>query len=249
MQIRLTILSLVSLFLLASCSKDGDFTLTGKVNGLKKGKIYLQRIEDTSLVTIDSVIVDGDPTFEFITDLKEPQIVYLALEKVDAYEYDDRIMIFAEPGQMTVNTSLKNFESQAAITGSQNLLKLDAYTKIIGRFNAQNLDLIKKSFEVRKEGWEDSIVFYDNKLQNLTKRKYLYTVNFALNNKEYEVAPYLAVSEIFDANVKYLDTIYSSLKPKIRRSKYGKALKDYIKERKDMPEETTTTTTDSTYTE
>ena len=57
MQIRLTILSLVSLFLLASCSKDGDFTLTGKVNGLKKGKIYLQRIEDTSLVTIDSVIV------------------------------------------------------------------------------------------------------------------------------------------------------------------------------------------------
>ena len=41
MQIRLTILSLVSLFLLASCSKDGDFTLTGKVNGLKKGKIYL----------------------------------------------------------------------------------------------------------------------------------------------------------------------------------------------------------------
>mgnify|MGYP001270796284 CR=1 FL=1 len=249
MQIRLTILSLVSLFLLASCSKDGDFTLTGKVNGLKKGKIYLQRIEDTSLVTIDSVIVDGDPTFEFITDLKEPQIVYLALEKVDAYEYDDRIMIFAEPGQMTVNTSLKNFESQAAITGSQNQQKLDEYTKIIRRFNDQNLDLIKKSFEVRKEGWEDSIVFYDTKLQNLTKRKYLYTVNFALNNKEYEVAPYLAVSEIFDANVKYLDTIYSSLKPKIRRSKYGKALKDYIKERKDMPEETTTTTTDSTYTE
>ncbi len=249
MQIRLTILSLVSLFLLASCSKDGDFTLTGKVNGLKKGKIYLQRIEDTSLVTIDSVIVDGDPTFEFITDLKEPQIVYLALEKVDAYEYDDRIMIFAEPGQMTVNTSLKNFESQAAITGSQNQQKLDEYTKIIRRFNDQNLDLIKKSFEVRKEGWEDFIVFYDNKLQNLTKRKYLYTVNFALNNKEYEVAPYLAVSEIFDANVKYLDTIYSSLKPKIRRSKYGKALKDYIKERKDMPEETTTTTTDSTYTE
>ena len=98
MQIRSAILGLVCLLVLASCGKDGDFTLTGKINGLKKGKIYLQRIEDTSLINIDSVIVDGNPEFEFITDLKEPQIVYLTLEKVDAYEYDDRIMIFAEPG-------------------------------------------------------------------------------------------------------------------------------------------------------
>ena len=52
-----------------------------------------------------------------------------------------------------------------------------------------------------------------------------------MNNKDYEIAPYLAVSEIFDANVKYLDTIYKSLEPKVRRSKYGKVLKDYIEER------------------
>ena len=250
MQIRSAILGLVCLLVLASCGKDGDFILTGKINGLKKGKIYLQRIEDTSLVNIDSVIVDGNPEFEFITDLKEPQIVYLTLEKVDAYEYDDRIMIFAEPGEMTLNTSLKNFESQAAITGSQNQQKLDEYSKVIHRFNDKNLDLIKRSFEVRKEGIEDSIIYYDTQLQNLMKRKYLYTVNFAITNKEFEIAPYLAVSEIFDANIKYLDTIYTSLKPKVRKSKYGKALKDYIEERKETnANEATTTTIDSTVVE
>ena len=82
------------------------------------------------------------------------------------------------------------------------------------------------------------------------KRKYLYTVNFAITNKEYEIAPYLAVSEIFDANIKYLDTIYTSLKPKVRKSKYGKALKDYIEERKETnTNEATTTTIDSTVVE
>ena len=249
MRTKLALLSLIGLFLVTSCSKEGDFKLTGKINGLKKGTIYLQKIEDTTLVTLDSLVVDGNSEFEFIADLKEPQIVYLTLEKVDAYEYDDRIIIFAEPGEMTLNTSLKNFESQAAITGSENQLKLDEYTKIIHRFNDQNLDLIKKSFEVRKDAVEDSILYYDNQLQNLTKRKYLYTVNFAIRNKDYEVAPYLAVSEIFDANVKYLDTIYNSLKPKIKKSKYGSALKDYIKERKTAEKEMVTTVTDTTYTE
>jgi len=59
-------------------------------------------------------------------------------------------------------------------------------------------------------------------------------VNFALNNKDYEVAPYLAVSEIFDANIKYLDTIQKSLSPEVRDSKYGKSLTDFIKERRKL---------------
>ncbi|MFI8380494.1 DUF4369 domain-containing protein [Leeuwenhoekiella sp. NPDC079379] len=244
MRIKFTLI-IICLTTLVACNKDSDFTLTGKINGLKKGKLYLQRVEDTTLVNIDSLIVEGDSEFEFYAKLKEPQILYLTLEKVDAYEYDDRIMFFAEPGEMTLNTSLKNFESQAAITGSENQIKLEEYNKIIRRFNDENLDLIKKNFEARKQETEDSIIYYDQKLQNLTKRKYLYTVNFAMNNKQFEIAPYLAISEIFDANLKYLDTIYNSLEPKVKKSKYGSVLKDFIKDRKtsDNEEATTTVTT------
>ena len=59
-----------------------------------------------------------------------------------------------------------------------------------------------------------------------------------MNNKDLEIAPYLAVSEIFDANVKYLDTIYSSLTPQVRKSKYGKTLKEFIEERKNTDQQT-----------
>ena len=219
-------------FTMVACNTDTNFTLTGNVSGLKKGTLYLQKVEDTTLIDIDSIFINGDPQFQFETHLKEPQIIYLNLDKVDRSDYDDRITIFAEPGEMTLTTSLKNFEGQAAITGSANQLKLDEYKKVILRYNDQNLDLIKKSVMAQKEENEDSLVIYDQKLQRLIKSKYLYTVNFAINNKNLEIAPYLAVSEIFDANVKYLDTIYNSLEPKVRRSKYGKILKDFIKERK-----------------
>lgn len=233
------IIVLLLVLFLASCNNSDNFYLTGTISGLKKGTLYLQRVDDTTLVNLDSLVVDGNPEFSFQTHLDEPQVLYLNLEKRDASDYDDRILFFAEPGEMTLTTSLKNFERQAAITGSKNQLKLEEYNEMIMKFNDQNLDLIKKSFEAQEqEKAEDSLEFYDKKMQSLVKRRYLYTVNFALNNKDLEIAPYLAVSEIFDANVKYLDTIYNSLEKDIRKSKYGKTLKDFIQERQQSDEQT-----------
>jgi hypothetical protein len=64
------------------------------------------------------------------------------------------------------------------------------------------------------------------------KRRYLYTANFALNNAKHEVGPYLALSEIYDANIKYLDTIRKSMSPKVAKSRYGKMLTEFVAERK-----------------
>ncbi len=60
------------------------------------------------------------------------------------------------------------------------------------------------------------------------KQKYTYTIQFALKNNNSEVAPYLAVYEIPNTTVKYLDTIYNSLTTPVKTSKYGKLLKETI---------------------
>ena len=54
------------------------------------------------------------------------------------------------------------------------------------------------------------------------------TVNFALNNKENHVAPYLALTQLVNANVKWLDTINNSLAPNVKNSLYGKKLTQFI---------------------
>jgi hypothetical protein len=60
------------------------------------------------------------------------------------------------------------------------------------------------------------------------KRKYLFATNFALNNRKFEVAPFIALSEIYDINIKYLDTIQKSMSPQVANSLYGKKLTQYI---------------------
>jgi len=225
------ILSALAL-LIISCKKEGNFTLTGSVKGLKKGTLYLQRLDDVNIVNLDSMIVDGDANFELVTNLQEPEVLFLHLEKADESEYDDRIRFFAEAGEMTINTQLQNFEGFAVVTGSQNQNKLKEYEKMNTRFNERNLDLLKGSFEAQAKEDGPRIVAYDDSLMNLIKTKYRYTGNFVVTNKELEVAPYIALTQIPDATIQYLDTIYNSFPRPIRKSLYGKQLEKILNERK-----------------
>ena len=144
-------LLLVILISVTACSeKESNLIVNGEIKGLKKGTLYLQKIDDTVLVNVDSVVVNGDPVFSMETYIKSPQIMYLYLEKVDNNRYDDRIEFFADEGQVTINTKLEKFETSAQIVGSVNQEKLIEYRKMISRFNDQNLDLIKESFEAEK---------------------------------------------------------------------------------------------------
>lgn len=229
---KICVLLLIAIGVAACSKKESNLLISGEVKGLKKGTLYLQKIEDTVLVNVDSVIVDGNPKFNMEVYLDSPQMMYLYLEKIDNSQYDDRIEFFADEGEILINTSLEKFETGATVIGSANQEKLQEYRQMISRFNDSHLELIKESYEAQKAEDDQKLMEIDKKYDRLLKRKYLYTVNFAITNKDLEIAPYLALSEVFDANIKYLDTIYNSLKPRVKKSKYGKSLKDFLQERR-----------------
>ncbi|MGC6431060.1 MAG: DUF4369 domain-containing protein [Jejuia sp.] len=214
-----------------SCSeKPKDLTVKTNIKGLKKGVVYLQRVIDTTMVTVDSVIVNGESQFELYSELEEPDLFYLLLDKKSKIE--DRISFFTDKGTVEINSTVKYFVADAEIKASKHQELLEEYQKLMDRLKNRNLDLIKESFEAQKNGDTALFVKIQKQQDNLIKNRYFQTVNFALNNPDSEISPYLALSEIYDVNTKLLDTIYTSLTPKIKASKYGKQLEDYITERK-----------------
>ncbi|MBJ7879428.1 DUF4369 domain-containing protein [Gelidibacter salicanalis] len=222
---------ILSLLIVSSCAKDNsNFTLKGSIKDLKKGTVYLQRVDDTLLVSIDSLQINGEAQFELHTDLEGPEVLYLKLDKNG--QESGVIPFFADQGITEINTTLKNFYVDAKIKGSKQQERLEEYNMMMDKFKDKNLDLIKNNLEARKS--QDSLLIDSSykEYNNLILRKYLYTINFAMNNKDSEIAPYLAVSEISDANVRYLDTINNALTPEIKSSKYGKVLQELIAERK-----------------
>ncbi len=229
-------IALATIVLLFACSKSdnktGNVELTGNVEGLKQGKLYIQQLKDTSLVIIDSIIISGKSNFETKFQIDEPQMLYLFLDRGTTESIDNSIHFFAEPGKMKIETTLEGFYSNAKISGSENQKVYEKFLKIRSKLNDEKLDLLEK--EIKNSAIKNASITEEinNKSDKLTVRKYFATANFALVNSKYEVSPYIALTEIPDANLILLDTINKMLTPKIAKSLYGKELAKWIKERK-----------------
>ncbi len=198
--------------------------VSGNIDGLKKGTIYLQKQQDSIILSIDSILLEGNSNFKLETKINEPDIYYLYLDKNDGDSLNDIITFFGNNGEINIKTSLKNFDSSYEISGSKNTELLQEYFSIIRKFNLQNLDLLEIFYKAQIENNQAKIDSVNTQIENLIKRKYLYTLNFATNNSEFEISPYLAVSQIADANQEFLLKLYDTLSEKIKNSKYGKIL-------------------------
>jgi len=226
-----SIIAFVTLFLLVACNKNESKTnlhITGNIKGLKEGTLYIQRYADSSLVAIDSIKIDGNSAFESNIDLKSPEMSYLYLDRGVTNSLDNNIMFFAEPGTINIDTNLDSFISSAKITGSKNQELYEEYKKINSRFSDENLSLIEQKFKAIKSNNAKAIDSINALQDNNIKRKYLYATNFAVNNKDHELSPYIALDAIYDINIKYLDTIQKSMTPKVANSLYGKKLTKYV---------------------
>ena len=206
----------------------------GSIKGLRKGKLYLQRIKDTMLINLDSTYVDGSPEFIFQTPIKSAEVFYLYLNKDDGDSLNDRILFFGEKGTIEINTLLKTFESSAKISGSKNQELLQKYESMSRKFNDKNLDLLKDLYVAKAEKKIERVDSIEKKIANLLNRRYLYTINFAAQNPDQNIAPYLAITQVFDANLTLLDSIANKLTNEVKTSKYGIEFLNLLEQRRKM---------------
>lgn len=213
-----------------SCTQEDKFNVSieGKIDGIRKGKIYLQRIQDSTLVSIDSAFFEGNENFTLKTNVEEPEMMLLVLQKHGSEDYTDYLTLFVEQGEYSINSGLSNFQLAEIETQNPNQKKWKEYNAMIAKFNNQQLDLIADQMRVD----EDEREIIQNRLESLNKRRYFYTINFALSNKELSISPYVIITEAFDANIKYLDSVYNSLPADVANSLYGVQMKDLLDERK-----------------
>jgi len=172
---------LVVSILMIACSskKDGNMIVEGTIKGLKKGTLYLQKMNDTAIFSIDSVNVLGDGNFRLTDNVESPIMYYLTY---DGNANDKRILFFGDKGIITINDNMSTFGFSPEIKGSPNQLVLDKFLKINNQFKNQRLEFIKKEFDARQSKNAELIENLEKDYNRMIRRKYLYTTNFALPN-------------------------------------------------------------------
>lgn len=228
------IASLIAL-LIMSCAENKPETnthITGTIKGFTNGMLYLKKRNDTLWVAIDSVKMQRGSNFKFDFDLESPEMLYLVVNRGATNSIDNSLPVFAEPGTINVNTTLKYFFANAKVTGSKNHERYEQFQKINSKFTSEELLIAKEQFDAVRFNRLQDVDSIVQKLNKKRARKYLYAINFAITNKDYEVAPYVALSELTNANPLYLDSIQQAMSPKVAKSKYGQLLTNFLIEQK-----------------
>lgn len=232
---RFLLLAVIGLTLF-SCSKkeEGNLRISGEIKGLSQGKLYIQRLQDTILKPIKIIKFDGNSKFETYLNINEPEVLYLYLDRGASNSLDNNIAFFAEKGKMIINADVNNFIVGTSVTGNKNQELWNEYKEVISSYNQKNLNYIEQKFEAQRKGNTQKADSLQTLGDRMLLRKYQYSVNFCMNNKDYEIAPFIALTEIYDVNPVYLDSIRNLLSKPVSESKYGKILSEYLDEIKSV---------------
>ncbi|MDO4728159.1 MAG: DUF4369 domain-containing protein [Bacteroidota bacterium] len=222
---------LLLLFVAVSCTKqEGNLLFKGEVKGLSQGRIIVQRLQDSILKPIHVIDFDGNSEFETSFDVNQYEVLYLYLDRGVTNSLDNNVAFFAQPGKMTLTSDVNNFINKTEVTGNENQELWNEFKKVNRNFKTKRLALIEDRFKAQFEGKSnkvDSLILVEEKM---VERNYLYGINFCINNANRPIAPYIALTELHDVNVEYLDTISKKMSDEVSSSTYGKALNQYIQE-------------------
>ena len=214
------------LFIIGCVDESQKSTINLDVKGLKKGTLVLKKLSDSSFVKLDSFIVNSGDKINFSVLLDQPEMLFIDLKLNEGSDIKT-LNFFAEKSKMDIVTNLENFGYELVVKGSKNDSIYRNYISLNKKFNDQKLDLFKRSFEKSKSNDLDSLKIIEDLVVNINKRQFLHNANFAVRNSEFELSPYIALTDLYESK-KILDTVYKSLSARIKNSKYAKQLKSII---------------------
>ena len=92
-----TITKLFLIALLGSCSAPKkDMQVTVEVKDLKKGTLYLERVQDSALVTVDSIFLSREEAVVLQADLDHPELFYILLDRNQTDDIDNQFPFSAK---------------------------------------------------------------------------------------------------------------------------------------------------------
>jgi peroxiredoxin len=157
---------IVAVLLLASCTKQAGYTISGTISNKQQTTIYLQQRIDKTYKNIDSTqLIDGK--FEFKGKVEVPDIYYLSKDG------NDRLMFFLENGATTI-TADSVLLSDANIAGGEVQQLFGTYQTAYNQMDEalmkvyeqwkqeQNLE-VKKQLELQVDSLDAAVSEYQKK--------------------------------------------------------------------------------------
>jgi peroxiredoxin len=214
---------ILTVAILASCEKPvkNAFTVSGTVDTVFNGMIYLQKRVDAPLVTVDSArFTDGKFTFKGVIDY--PEVYYLTIPAVKA-----SVPFFIEPSEITVNIMTRDI-NKTKITGSKNQAAYDAYLDDLDKFNAKMKESYSMYNKAMELGDEAKAHYYDSVISVIDDQRSNYSKDYVVKNPASFISPYIMYRNSYAYGMEEIETALDAFDTSLTHSIYAGFMKAYL---------------------
>lgn len=224
---KIIFIFVIASFLYSCVNSDkNNFTLRGKLDGMRKGTVFLKKNINGAFVVIDSINLKGTDVFEFKGYIESPEVFLIATSKKNTYD----IPVFLEQKVITLNSKMNDL-LLAEINGSENQELLDQFNEIMKGFNVKKNELFVNRFNIKDTASNEYKRMVEKSEHNELRRA-KYIINFALSNASKDISPYIALNYLLYSDISVLDTIDKSMTEEVKSGKYGREFHKFVTQTK-----------------
>lgn len=216
-------ITLFAVILMASCTKapKNAFLISGTLDSVFNGTVYLQKRVDAPLVTIDSAQFSGGK-FTIKGTIDYPQVYYLTIPSTKS-----SVPFFIEPAEIIVNINTKII-NKTKITGSKSQAQYDAYLDMLDQFNARMKESYQMYNTAEQIGDQEKVHYYDSLIMVLDEQRSQYSKNYVLENPGSFISPYIVYRNSYTYEMEELEKALSTFDTSLSHSIYTEWLSDYL---------------------
>lgn len=205
------LITLLAVTMMASCSKapKNQFTITGTVDSVFNGYVYLQRRVDAPLITIDSAQLTGGK-FALKGTVDYPEVYYLTLPATKS-----SIPFFLEPKDIIININTKEL-NKTKIIGSKTQTDYDHYLDLVDQYSAKIQESYQMYNAAVEVGDQEKARYFDSVTNAIDEEREQFAKKYVLDNNKSFISPYIMFRnswsydmEELEKSLKNFDTILS----------------------------------------
>ena len=216
-------IALLAVVLMASCTKTpkNQFTITGTVDSVFNGYIYLQRRVDAPLITIDSAQLTGGK-FTLKGTVDYPEVYYLTIPATKS-----SIPFFIEPKDIIVKINTKELD-KTKIIGSKTQTDYDHYLDQVDQYNAKIRDSYQMYNAAVEVGDQEQARYYDSVTSAIDTEREQFTKKYVLDNNKSFISPYIIFRNSWSYDMEELENCLKNFDTTLSHSLYTGFLNAYL---------------------
>lgn len=193
---RFLFISVITLIILSGCSKNNQFTVTGRITHAEGDTIYLQELMLSSAKTVDQDKIDSKGRFKLNGETSIPTFFLLKLSDQIIYLLPD------STENVVVEADLANFHKEYTIEGSKGSqqIKLLNETLISTEHKLDSLESLKKMY-LGKPGYDQMQQKWDEEYAKVIEDQSEFSKKFILDNP-------FSMASVYALYQKYKDQSY-----------------------------------------